>query len=183
MGDTRRPSRGHKYMGNVQSGGGTSAVAASAHAGCERFRLTDSFLTRKTRKALATHVGVPDTSAGIPEARWMRAVTFERLVYDERFVSELLTKTVGQLGLPRPANVARVTCSGSIDATAKALTNANMKATFANTATMITALGVPYVFLEAESATPVMPDFAIVAPRWNDGSVVGSWLIMGDAKD
>ena len=170
-------------MGGLQSGGGTSAVAASAHAGCQRFRMTDPFLTQKTRKTLATHVGHPDTSAGIPEARWMRAMTFESLVRSEKFVSELLTKTVGQLGLPRPKQVARATCGGSVTATAKALAAAHLKATFADTATMITALGVPFLHLEYEPSTAVQPDFAIVAPRIIGTRVVGSWLIMGDAKD
>jgi hypothetical protein len=170
-------------MGNLQSGGGTSAVAASAHAGCRRFRLTDPFLTRKTRTGLAAHIGSPDTTAGIPEARWMRAMTFERLVHDGQFVSELLTKTIGQLRLPRPAAIARVTCNGSVEATAKALKDADLKATFADTATMISALGIPYLFLEHEAATAVLPDFAIVAPRRDGPKVAGSWLIMGDAKD
>lgn len=170
-------------MGGLQSGGGTSAVAASAHAGCERFRMTDPFLTQKTRKTLATHIGQPDTSAGIPEARWMRAMTFESLVRSEKFVSELLTKTVGQLDLPRPKQVARITCGGSVNATAKAIAAAHLKASFAGTATMITALGVPFLHLEHEPATAVQPDFAIVAPRMDGGRVVGSWLIMGDAKD
>src|SRR3954463_11127422 len=132
-------------MGGLQSGGGTSAVAASAHAGCERFRLTDPFITRKTRKALAEHLGQPDTSAGIPEARWMRAMTFESLVHSERFVSELLTKTIGQLGLPRPDKVGRASCGNSVAVTAKALKDAHLKANFSDTATMITALGVPYL--------------------------------------
>src|SRR3954454_22758528 len=81
---TGRASNGPKRepMGNLQSGGGTSAVAASAHAGCRRFRLTDPFLTRKTPKTLADLIGCPDDPAGIPEARWMRAMTFERLVHD-----------------------------------------------------------------------------------------------------
>lgn len=171
-------------MGGLQSGGGSSAVAASAHAGCERFRLTDPFLTRKTRRSLAAHLGHPDIGAGIPEARWMRAMTFESLVHSDRFVSELLTKTIGQLGLPRPAQVARAKCGGSVAATAKALGAAHLKATFAGTATMITALGVPYLRLETEDATPVLPDFAIVAPRHDGGKrALGSWLVMGDAKD
>lgn len=174
---------GRTDVGGLQSGGGTSAVAASAHAGCERFRMTDPFLTQKTRRALATHIGHPDTSAGIPEARWMRAMTFESLVRSEKFVSELLTKTVGQLGLPRPKQVARATCGGSVAATAKALGAAHLKASFADTATMITALGVPFLRLEHELATAVHPDFAIVAPRKDGNRVVGSWLIMGDAKD
>lgn len=170
-------------MGNLQSGGGTSAVAASAHAGCRRFRLTDPFLTRKTRKALAAHIGAPDTTAGIPEGRWMRAMTFERMVHDQQFVSELLTKTIGQLDLPRPKNVTRSVCNGSVAATAKALKDAHLKATFGDTATMISGLGVPYLSLEREAATAVLPDFAIVAPRREGTRVIGSWLIMGDAKD
>ena len=38
--------------------------------------------------------------------------------------------------------------------------------------------------MEAEAgATPVKPDFAIVVPRVETGVAVGSWLVMGDAKD
>ncbi|MEH0820470.1 MULTISPECIES: hypothetical protein [unclassified Micromonospora] len=172
-------------MGGLQSGGGTSAIAASAHAGCERFRLTDPFITRKTRKALAAYIGHPDTSAGIPEARWMRAMTFETLVHSERFVTELLTKTVGQLGLPRPKAVRRRTCHGAIDTTAKELAQAHLKANFSGEATMLTALAVPYLKLEdVADATAIQPDFAIVCPRLAaDERSVGSWLIMGDAKD
>lgn len=172
-------------MGGLQSGGGTSAVAASAHAGCERFRLTDPFITRKTRKALAEHIGHPDTSAGIPEARWMRAMTFETLVHSERFVTELLTRTVGQLGLPRPKAVRRRNCHATIDTTAKEFAQAHLKANFSGEATMLTALAVPYLKLEDVSdATAIRPDFAIVCPRLSDDDrTIGSWLIMGDAKD
>jgi hypothetical protein len=171
-------------MGGLQSGGGTSAVAASAHAGCERFRLTDPFITRKTRKALAADIGHPDTSAGIPEARWMRAMTFESLVHSERFVSELLTKTVGQLDLTRPKAVRWRDCHGTVAITATELAQAHLKANFSGEATMLTALAVPYLNLEnVLDATPIQPDFAIVCPREDDGKTVGSWLIMGDAKD
>lgn len=66
---------------------------------------------------------------------------------------------------------------------------------------MVTGLAVPFVGLEGEpGATPVKPDFAIVAPRPThldpggpadllsggpvaNGRSGGSWLIMGDAKD
>ena len=49
---------------------------------------------------------------------------------------------------------------------------------------MITGLAVPFVGMEAEAgATPVKPDFAIVVPRLENGVPVGSWLVMGDAKD
>jgi hypothetical protein len=146
--------------------------------------LTDPFITSKTRKALAVHVGWPDTSAGIPEARWMRAMTFESLVHSERFVSELLTKTVGQLDLPRPMAVRRRDCHGTVAVTATELAQAHLKANFSGEATMLTALAVPYLNLEdVPGATAIQPDFAIVCPREDDGSAVGSWLIMGDAKD
>jgi hypothetical protein len=171
-------------MGGLQSGGGTSAVAASAHAGCERFRLTDPFITHKTRKALAAHVGRPDTGAGIPQARWMRAMTFESLVHSERFVSELLTKTVGQLGLPRPEAVRRRDCHGAVATTAAELAQAHLKANFSGESTMLTALAVPYLNLEdVPDATAIQPDFAVVCPHNDGGRTIGSWLIMGDAKD
>ncbi|MEU8236398.1 hypothetical protein AB0C12_42975 [Actinoplanes sp. NPDC048967] len=172
-------------MGGLQSGGGTSAVAASAHAGCERFRLTDPFITRKTRKALAEHIGHPDASAGIPEARWVRAMTFETLVHSERFVAELLTKTVGQVGIARPRAVRRRDCHNATDITATELSQAHLKALLAGEATMLTALAVPYLSLEnVAGATAIQPDFAIVCPRpADDGQPSGSWLIMGDAKD
>ena len=67
-------------MVSLSTGGGSSAVAASAHAGCTRYRHTDPMLTGMNRRALAKALGHPDTSAGIPEARWMRAMIFERLV-------------------------------------------------------------------------------------------------------
>ncbi|WP_207223468.1 hypothetical protein [Pseudonocardia sediminis] len=165
-------------MGGLQSGGGTSAVAASAHAGCERFRFTDPFITGKTRRATAEHLGFPDNSAAIPEARWMRAVTFESLVHGDRFVSEILTRTVGRLGLARPETVGRRDCGGTVVGTHAALISAHLAAANRQ-ATMLTRLAVPFVHLEDEpGATPVQPDFAIVCPR-----SPGSWLIMGDAKD
>lgn len=172
-------------MGGLSTGGGSSAVAASAHAACERFRRTDPLITRKSRRALADHLGSPDTEAGIPEARWMRAMTFESLVQSERFVSELLTKAVGQLGLPRPVGVRRRSGRVSTDTTAKELAQGHLKAVHEGAATMLTALAIPFMDLESNAgATPTKPDFAIVVPRTDErGTVVGSWLIMGDAKD
>ncbi|GAB3973102.1 hypothetical protein GCM10029978_051690 [Actinoallomurus acanthiterrae] len=171
-------------MGGLQSGGGTSAVVASAHAGCQRFRMTDPFITSRTRRALATHIGHPDAGAGIPEARWTRAMTFESLVHSEDFVSELLTKTVGQLGLARPKAVRRRDCHGIVADTVTELALAHVDAESSGEATMVTALAVPYLNLEnVPDTTPVQPDFAIVCPREEDGRTVGSWLIMGDAKD
>ena len=172
-------------MGGLSTGGGSSAVAASAHAGCERHRKSDPLVTGMTRPKLAKALGHPDTTAGIPEARWMRAMTFERLVKHEDFVSRLLTTAVGALGLDRPVGVRRRDAGAAVDATAAALVLAH-QAALDDEATMITALAVPFVGMEREAATKVKPDFAIVAPRRSaDGGdeIVGSWLIMGDAKD
>jgi hypothetical protein len=114
----------------------------------------------------------------------MRAMTFESLVQSERFVSELLTKAVGQLGLPRPGGVRRRSGKVSVAVTAMELAQAHLKAVHTDEATMLTSLAVPYFDLESHaSATPVKPDFAIIAPRSNGGTVAGSWLVMGDAKD
>ncbi len=176
-------------MGSLSTGGGSSAVAASAHAGCQRFRHTDPMVIGTTRRALASRLGHPDTAGSIPEARWMRAMTFERLIRNERFVSQLLTTAVGRLGLARPAAVRRVDGHVSTAATARAITQAHLKAVYEDVATMITGLAVPFVGMEAQAgATPVKPDFCIVAPRHDNPTskrrkVLGSWLIMGDAKD
>ena len=89
-------------MTAITLGGGSSAVAASSHAACARFRGTDPMITKRTRRQLARELGHPDTSGTIPEARWMRAMAFERLVRDDRFASRVATVAVGALGLPRP---------------------------------------------------------------------------------
>src|SRR3954452_22792952 len=88
-------------MGSLIAGGGSGAVASSAHAGCTRFRMTDPLLTGRSRRALAKTLGAPDVGGAIPVARWVRAMAFERMVHDDSFVSELLTRAVGLLGLER----------------------------------------------------------------------------------
>lgn len=202
-------------MGSLSTGGGSSAVAASAHAGCERFRHTDPMVTGLARRELAERLGHADADGGIPEARWMRAMTFERLVKDERFVSPLLTTAVGDLRLRRPDAVTRLDARVSVGATAQALAQAHEAAVEHGHCTLITSLAVPFVGLEGETgATPVKPDFAIVTPRFADDPLgpgaagpdeldealqaadandetmtavadeaIGSWLVMGDAKD
>lgn len=202
-------------MGSLSTGGGSSAVAASAHAGCERFRHTDPMVTGLARRELAERLGHADADGGIPEARWMRAMTFERLVKDERFVSPLLTTAVGDLRLRRPDAVTRLDARVSVGATAQALAQAHEAAVEHGHCTLITSLAVPFVGLEGETgATPVKPDFAIVTPRFVDDPLgpgaagpyeldealqaadandetmtavadeaIGSWLVMGDAKD
>lgn len=111
-------------------------------------------------------------------------MTFERLVRADAFVSQLLTRAVGLLGLDRPTQVRRYDGGDSLDTTLRALNQANLRATNDDEASMITGLAVPFLNLEDHPrATPIRPDFAIVCPRKDGGSVVGSWLIMGDAKD
>lgn len=170
-------------MGSLSTGGGSSAVAASAHAGCERFRHTDPMVIGESRRQLAKRLGHPDTTAGIPEGRWMRAMAFERLVRHDQFVSQLLTTAVGRLGLDRPVDVHRADGGVSPSVTAERLASAHERAVTRGSATMITGLAIPFVGLEDVDATPVKPDFAIVVPRPTGDGSPGSWLIMGDAKD
>ena len=171
-------------MSRLIAGGGSGAVAASAHAGCERFRLTDPMLLGRSRRALAADLGAPDVGAGIPSARWVRALAFERLVHDETFVSELLTRAVGLLSLDRPKGVRVRSGQDSVQATADEIAAAHLKARHAGEATMLFGLRLPFLELEDEqSATDVRPDFAIVAPRTGGTTANGSWLVMGDAKD
>ncbi|OWY61250.1 hypothetical protein B7486_64790, partial [cyanobacterium TDX16] len=132
---------------------------------------------------LAREIGAPDTTAGIPEGRWMRAMAFERLVQHEDFVSRLLTTAVGALGLDRPVDIHRAEGQVAVKVTAERLQEAHDRAVAAGSATMITGLAIPFVGFEDVDATPVKPDFAIIVPRSNDGAPVGSWLVMGDAKD
>lgn len=63
------------------SGGASSAVAASAHASCARFRGTDPLITGISRRKLAQDVGYSKgLESTIPLLRWMRAMRFEELV-------------------------------------------------------------------------------------------------------
>lgn len=162
-------------------GGGTSAVASSSHAACDRFRGTDPLITGVSRRALARDVGFADDYGGIPDARWMRARTFERLVRDERFASEVTTTAVGRLGLERPTSVTIVNAHVSVDLTAQLLAAAHERAVTDGVATLIHELAVPFIGFEDDSATAVKPDFAIVAPKVAPAQ--GSWLVVGDAKD
>jgi hypothetical protein len=126
-------------------------------------------------------VGFKDEFGGIPDARWMRAMTFERLVRDERFASEVATTAVGRLDLDRPSAVVTVNARIKVDRTALLLADAHSRAVTDGAATMIYGLAVPFVGFEDERATDVKPDFAVVAPKKADDQ--SSWLIVGDAKD
>lgn len=164
-----------------QAGGGSSAVAASSHAACPRFRGTDPLITGLTRRTLAREVGFADTSGSIPQARWMRAMTFERLVRDESFAGRVATRTVGELGLDRPREVVTVDAHGSVDATLQALADAHERAVNGGAVTLVFQLALPFVGFEDTRATDVKPDFALIAPSTDDPT--GSWLVVGDAKD
>ena len=174
-------------MGQKAIGGGSSAVAASSHAACARFRGTDPLITGRSRRGLAKELGHADDFGGIPEAHWMRAMTFERLVRDAQFASQVATTAVGRLGLARPTEVVIVNgrLSMSTDTTAQLLAAAHHRAVRGGGATMVYGLAVPGVGYEDTRATDVKPDFAVVAAKVKAGGAEppGSWLAMGDAKD
>ena len=163
-------------------GGGTSAVGASSHAACARFRGTDPLITGRTRRTLAADVKFPDSGGGIPEARWMRAMMLERLVRDKRFASKVATTTVGKLALDRPTEVVISNAKEKLDRTESFLKKAHERAVNDQAATVIHQLAVPFVGFDSATSTDVKPDFAVVAPKVTaEGS--GSWLIVGDVKD
>ncbi|MBJ7289175.1 hypothetical protein [Williamsia sp.] len=107
-------------------------------------------------------------------------MTFERLVRDQRFASEVATTTVGRLELTRPTSVVTVNANVSSAKTAQLLGAAHARAITENAATLIHAVALPFPGFEGREASEVKPDFAIVAPQTVAGQ---SWLIMGDAKD
>lgn len=162
-------------------GGGSGAVGASTHAACARFRGSDPLVTGRSRRALADEMKFPDVAGGIPEARWMRAMVFERLVRDERFASQVATTTVGSLSLARPSEVVIANAKGSVDRAAERLVEAHNRAVADGAVTVIHNLAVPFVGYEAIHATDVKPDFVVVAAKALPDD--GSWLIVGDAKD
>lgn len=162
-------------------GGGTSAVAASSHAACARFRGTDPLITGLSRRALAEDLGLRGQFGTITAARWARAMTFERMVFAEENARQIATTTLGALGLERPTGVAIVDAHVNADSTAELLEAAHDRAKRSGTATLIYQLAVPFVGFEGESATDVKPDFALVAA--NPGDADRTWLIAGDVKD
>ncbi|WP_024796481.1 hypothetical protein [Tomitella biformata] len=161
-------------------GGGSSAVAASTHAACARFRGTDPLVVGRTRRRTAIDIGFADDSGGIPQARWTRAMIFEHLVQDPRFASEIATTAVGRLSLARPAAVVTADAGVRLGRTAELLGAAHDRAVASGEATLIHGLALPFAGFESIDSTEVKPDFAIVAPTL---SGAGSWLIVGDAKD
>jgi hypothetical protein len=163
-------------------GGGSGAVGTSAHAACQRYRGTDPLVTGLTRRRLAAELKFPDVAGGIPQARWTRAMTFERLVRDERFASQVATTTLGQLDLARPPAVVIADADGDMDRTATLVADAHARAIDDGSATVIHDLSVPFIGHEDADATDVRPDFVVVGPKApHEGG--GTWVIVGDAKD
>ncbi|WNB86457.1 hypothetical protein [Cellulomonas sp. ATA003] len=113
----------------------------------------------------------------------MRAMLFERLVHDTAFISELMTRGVGRLGLERPSGVKHAQCRRSERRTVRALAEAHEGAAERGIATMLTEAAVPMAGFEGHAATPVLPDFLVVTSRPVADGPDGSWLIAGDAKD
>jgi hypothetical protein len=139
----------------------------------------------RTRRKLAEDVGFRDVNGQIPEARWMRAMTFERLVRDRRFASEVATTAVGRLGLERPAAVVIVDAHVNTETTARLLGAAHVRAIEKREVTLVHGLAVPFVGFEGADATDVKPDFAVVArnPEAEEEEGSATWLVVGDAKD
>lgn len=164
-------------VATISAGGASSAATWAVHAPCDRFRGTDPMVTGRSRRALAAELHHPDTSAGIPDARWMRAMVFERLCHDPAFAGEVATRATGWTGFARPTAVVRVDCGVSASVTATQLAAAADRAQD-GTATLLYKLAVPYPGFEDGAATNVLPDLAVVArgPQ-------GPTLVMGDVKD
>ncbi|SDQ94899.1 hypothetical protein [Actinopolyspora saharensis] len=159
----------------------TSAVVASAHAACARFRGTDPLVVGRTRRQLAAEVGFPDESGRVPLARWMRAMTFERLVREDRFAAEIATTAVGGLGLDRPGGIVTSDAHEDGGRTAGLLAEAHDRAVSEGSVTLIHGAAIPFADFAERDAAEVRPDFVVVAARTDrDGA---SWLILGGAKD
>lgn len=164
-------------VATISAGGASSAAQWAVHAPCDRFRGTDPMITGRTRRALAAHLQHPDTSAGIPDARWMRAMVFERLCHDPAFAGEVATRATGWSGFPRPTAVVRVDCGVSPSATSAHLAAAAERA-LDGTATLISKLAIPYPGFADGAATNVLPDLAVVAR-----GPLGPTVVVGDVKD
>lgn len=136
-------------------------------------------MTKLSRRATAKAIGAPDISGGIPLARWIRAQTFERLVRDDAFASQIASKTVGSAGLGRPKSVRVVDASEDITKTREFLKRAVREALESDAATLIATPACPFPGFEEDAATAVLPDFAVVT-RLADYEAT---LIVGDAKD
>ncbi|ROR55068.1 hypothetical protein EDD41_2319 [Luteococcus japonicus] len=164
-------------MQKTIAGGASSAASWAVHSGCERYRGTDPMVTGKSRRLLAKELGAPDATAGIPDARWTRAMIFERLCHDGAFAGEVTARATGWSGFERPADVYRHDCNVSVVDTREALHTAAERARVGS-ATLLYKLAFPYPGFTEGDATTVLPDLAVVARGPN-----GPTLIVGDVKD
>ncbi|MGW0055506.1 hypothetical protein [Nocardia nova] len=78
-------------------------------------------------------------------------MTFERLVRDTKFVSEIATTAVGRLKLDRPTAVVTANARVRLDKTEKLLGDAHSRAITEGTATLIHGLAVPFSRLRRRS--------------------------------
>ncbi|OAH51059.1 hypothetical protein AYL44_01895 [Microbacterium oleivorans] len=108
-------------------------------------------------------------------------MVFERLVRDERFASQIATRSVGELGLDRPESVVIRDARTDVTTMAAELLAAHDRAVEHSAATLIHRAAVPFPGFEDAAATAVLPDFIVVAPKVAPDT--GSWLVAGDAKD
>lgn len=162
------------------TGGGTGTASWAVHSDCGRFRGTDPLITGRTRRALAEELGHPDTTAGIPQARWMRALTFENLAVDDAFAGELVARALGwsDTGFAPPEAVVTADCHGDPVETAEQLRLATERAGEGE-ATLLHRLVLPFPGVATgQAATPVLPDLAVVAAH-----ETGPRLLIGDVKD
>ena len=166
-------------MGKTAVGGGSGGVASSEHAGCPRFRATDPLVTGMDRRKLAAKIGFPDDASTIPQARWMRANTFENLVHSKAFAGRIVSEICGELGLDRPVTVTTADAHRGTNRTQRLLKAAHKRAA-QNDATIIYNAAVPFTVLDGYDPTNVLPDFLVVAPAL---SASDSILVVGDAKD
>lgn len=167
------------------TGGGSSAPSASAHSGCERFRGSDPLVTGTSRRDLASKLGFSDDQGTIPDARWVRALTFEKVLQQQPLTTRFVTTALGAAGFDRPSAVKpgnpvkrSGTAADGAARTAEALQDAHDRAVNDGVATLVHTLTVPFPNVPGDSY-PVRPDFAIVAPSAEGKSA----LLMGDAKD
>ena len=172
-------------MGTKITGGATSAVAASSHASCSRFRGSDPLITGVTRRNLSKATGIKEPPSKIPTLRWTRALMFERLVRDSRFASQVVTTATGQLNLMRPTGVKIVDAKIDVNTTASLLSEAHHSAIRDGVVTLVYQLAIPFLGFTNSEATNTQPDFAIVAPQTSPEHERNgdSWLILGDSKD
>ena len=171
-------------VGTQPLGGGSSAVAASSHAACARFRGTDPLITGLTRRRLAKAVGHPgrrrrDPRSAVDARDDLRATRPRRAVRERG-------RDDGRGS--RSASTARrrssiVNAHDQRRANGRRSSRTRTRGPSADgSATLIHGLAVPFVGFEESRATDVKPDFAVVAPKTEEQGP-GRGSIVGDAKD